>query len=71
MLLLTNGYTYRQTADILFVDEESISRWVLLYLEKGLHALKNHSLRRGEQGQGRLSATQPDELGKLLEQFPP
>jgi transposase len=68
LLLVTKGYTYRQTADILFVDEESISRWVQLYQEKGLHALKNHPRWGGEHSQGRLSATQHDELGKLLEQ---
>ena len=68
LLLVTKGYTYRQTADVLFVDEESISRWVQLYQEKGLHALKNHPRWGGEHGQGRLSATQLDGLGKLLEQ---
>ena len=42
LLLVTKGYSYRETADILFVDEDTISRWVRLYQEKGLDGLKNH-----------------------------
>ncbi len=42
LLLVTKGYTSRQIADILFVDEETISRWVRQYQEQGLAGLKNH-----------------------------
>ena len=42
LLLVAKGYSYRETADILFVDEATISRWVQLYQEKGLDGLKNH-----------------------------
>src|SRR5499425_3156859 len=34
LLLVTKGYSYRETADILFVDEETISRWTQSYQEK-------------------------------------
>jgi putative transposase len=68
LLLVTKGYSYRQTADILFVDEETISRWIELYQEKGLDGLKNHPRWGGEHGQRRLNEVELDELSKLLEQ---
>jgi transposase len=52
LLLVTKGYSYRQVADILFVDEETISRWVRLYKEYGLDGLKNHPRWGGEHGSG-------------------
>jgi hypothetical protein len=55
LLLVTKGYTYRQIADILFADEETISRGVRLYQEQGLEGLKNHPRWGGEHGQCRLS----------------
>ncbi len=42
LLLVTKGYSYCETADILFVDEETVSRWTKLYQEQGLDGLKNH-----------------------------
>jgi transposase len=68
LLLVTNGYSYRETADILFVDEETISRWAQSYQEKGLDGLKNDPRWGGEHGQRRLRADELDKLGKLLEQ---
>jgi transposase len=58
LLLVNKGYSYRQTADILFVDEETISRWVRGYAEHGLDGLKNHPGWGGEHGQRRLSETE-------------
>src|SRR5437867_6052555 len=66
LLLVTKGYSYRETADILFMDEETISRWVGLYQEKGLDGLRNHPCWGGEPGQRRLNEAELDELSKLL-----
>ena len=49
LLLVTKGYSYRETADILFLDEETISRWAQSYEEKGLDGLKNDPRWGGEQ----------------------
>jgi len=68
LLLVTKGYSYRETADILFVDEETISRWAQSYQEKGLDGLKNDPRWGGEHGQRRLKADELDKLSKLLEQ---
>jgi len=68
LLLVTKGYSYRETADILFVDEETISRWVQSYQEQGLDGLKNHPRWGGEHGQRRLQTAELDKLSKLLEQ---
>jgi putative transposase len=68
LLLVTKGYTYRQIADILFVDEETISRWVRLYQEQGLEGLRNHPRWGGEHGQGRLREAELAQLSQVLEQ---
>jgi putative transposase len=68
LLLVTKGYTYRQIADILFVDEETISRWVRLYQEQGLDGLKNHPRWGGEHGQCRLRELELAQLSQVLEQ---
>lgn len=67
LLLVNKGYSYRQTADILFVDEETISRWVRGYAEHGLDGLKNHPGWGGEHGQRRLSETEVAQLSQMLE----
>ena len=43
LLLVSKGYSSRQTADILFVDPESVSRWVAQYDEAGLDGLPQSS----------------------------
>ncbi|HXG91323.1 MAG TPA: helix-turn-helix domain-containing protein [Blastocatellia bacterium] len=48
-------YSFRETADILFLDEETISRWVQIYQQHGLDGLKNNPLWGGERGQGKLT----------------
>lgn len=69
LLLITKGYNYRETADILFIHEESVSRWVTLYQTKGLDGLKNHSHWGGENGQTSLKTdlTLESVLEKLLD----
>ena len=52
LLLVTKGYNYRETAEILFIDEETVSRWVTLYQLTGLDGLKNHPHWGGANGQG-------------------
>ena len=68
LLLVTKGYSYRQIADRLLVDEETISRWVRLYQEQGLAGLKNHPHWGGEQGQCWLSESEATQLRRVLAQ---
>jgi transposase len=49
LLLVSKGYSYRERADILFIDEETVSRWVRLYQTNGLDGLNNNPLWGGEQ----------------------
>ena len=51
LLLVSDGYSFQQTAAILFVDPESVSRWVGIYQRDGLDGLKNNPLWGGERGQ--------------------
>src|SRR5262250_1772930 len=67
LLLVTKGYSYRQTADILFVDEQTISQWVRRYQQHGLDGLKNHPLWGGEHGQRQLSDAELVALSTRLE----
>src|ERR1044071_2075963 len=68
LLLVSKGYSYRQVADILFVDEETVSRWVRLYQEHELDGLKNHPGWGGEHGQCWLSEIEAAQLSQVLEQ---
>jgi len=68
LLLVTDGYSFQQTAAVLFVDPESISRWVAIYQRDGLDGLKNHPLWGGERGQRWLNNEQLAQLGTLLDQ---
>jgi transposase len=68
LLLVTKGYSQRAAADILFVDEETVSRWVQRYQSDGLDGLKNHARWGGEHGQRRLSQTELTQLSKWLAQ---
>ena len=58
----------RQGADILFVDEETISRWVRLYTEHGLAGLKNPPRWGGEHGPRWLPEPEVGQLRQVLEQ---
>jgi transposase len=39
ILMLNNGYSFEEIAEILIMDEDSIRRWLNLYLEGGIEAL--------------------------------
>lgn len=67
LILVKKGYSYRETASILLVDEQTISRWVDLYKAEGLDGLKNHPRWGGEHGQRPLSQTEITQLKHLLE----
>lgn len=67
LLLVTDGYSFQQTAAVLFVDPESVSRWVSSYQRDGLDGLKNNPLWGGENGQRWLSAQQLTQLATLLD----
>ncbi len=62
LILVTQGYCYREIGRILLIDEKSISQWVALYQANGLNALKNHPGWGGEHEQRFLQA---DELLQL------
>src|SRR4029453_14007430 len=66
LILVHRGYSYREGAEILLVDEESISRWVEQYREHGLERLRNHPHWGGEHGQRGLSSEQVTELQRVL-----
>lgn len=68
LLLVTEGYSFQQTADVLFVDHESVSRWVSLYEREGLDGLKNNPRWGGEHGQCWLDTEQLARLGTLLDE---
>lgn len=68
LLLVTQGYSFQQTAEVLFVDAGSVSRWVSIYEREGLDGLKNNPLWGGEHGQRLLNSEQMAQLGTLLDQ---
>lgn len=68
LLLVSDGYSFQQTASLLFVDHESVSRWVSIYQREGLDGLKNNPLWGGERGQRFLSDEQLTRLGTLLDE---
>jgi len=67
LLLVSDGYSFQQTAAILFVDTESVSRWVAIYQRDGLDGLNNNPLWGGEHGQRWLNQQQLTQLGTLLD----
>jgi transposase len=68
LLLLTKGYSYSQTADILFLDEGTIRQWLHRYQEEGLEGLKNHPLWGGEHGQRLLNEQELTRFSTLLDE---
>ncbi len=66
LLLVTKGYSYLETAEILFVDEGTISRWASLYQASGLAGLKNHLRWGGEHGQRPLTIEELTLLSPVL-----
>jgi transposase len=68
LILVTQGYSYQEIGRILLLDEETISRWVMLYEEKGLAGLKNNPLWGGERGRSFLRAEQMEKLKGILQE---
>ena len=66
LLLLHQGYSQREVAVILLVDEETVGRWVRQYQERGLGGLRNEVGWGGEHGQRELSTEQVEELQRVL-----
>ncbi len=66
LILVHQGYSYREVGQILLVDEETISRWVRQYQERGLAGLKNDAQWGGEHGQRELGVEQVDDLKHTL-----
>ncbi len=66
LILVTQGYRYREIGRILLVDEESVSGWVTLYRAQGLDGLKNHPGWGGEHQQRFLTAEQLAALTQTL-----
>src|SRR5215211_7913885 len=51
LILVHQGYSYREVAEILLVDEDTVGRWVRQYQERGLGGLLNDAQWGGEHGQ--------------------
>jgi transposase len=66
LILVTQGYSYREVGRILLVDEESISQWVALYQADGLDGVKNHPGWGGEHAQRLLNVEQLAALKQRL-----
>lgn len=66
LLLVTKGYSYREIGEILFIDEETVSRWVSQYHLGGLDRLKNDPNWGGNHGQRALSKRELEELKKNI-----
>lgn len=66
LILVTQGYQYREVGRILLVDEESVSGWVTLYQARGLDGVKNHPGWGGEHQQRFLHAEHLAELKQRL-----
>lgn len=66
LILVHQGYSYGEIAQILLVDEETIGRWVRQYQERGLAGLENAPQWGGEHGQRELSTEQVDALQRIL-----
>lgn len=67
LLLVTIGYSYREAARILMVDEETVSRWIRPYEEKGLDGLKNDPNWGGEHDPRGLNEEELKSIAKILE----
>ena len=66
LILVTQGYSYREVGRILLVDEESVSKWASRYQVSGLDALTNDPGWGGEHAQRFLNAEQLAELNGTL-----
>lgn len=66
LLLVTKGYSYREVGEVLFIDEETVSRWVSQYHLGGLGRLRNDPNWGGNHGQRVLSEVELEELKKNI-----
>ena len=66
LLLVHQGDSHREVAEILLVDEDTVGRWVRQDQERGLRGLLNDVGWGGEHGQRELSAEQVEELTRVL-----
>lgn len=66
LILVHQGYSYREVGRILLVDEETIRRWVEHYQERGLSGLQNHPHWGGEHGQRELAPEEVERVQRLL-----
>src|SRR5215217_977062 len=66
LILVHQGYSYREVGRILLVDEETVRRWVEQYQERGVSGLCNHPHWGGEHGQRELREEQVEELQRVL-----
>jgi transposase len=66
LILVHQGYSYREVGQILLVDEDTIARWVQQYHERGLAGLRNDPQWGGEHGQRELTREQVESLKRLL-----
>src|SRR3989442_6926047 len=66
LILVHQGYSYREGARILLVEEETISRWVRQYQERGLAGLSNDPRSGAEHGPQELTAEPVDGLNPVL-----
>lgn len=66
LLLVSKGFSYREIGEILFIDEETVSRWAMKYQSAGLDGLKNDPRWGGEHGQRRLSEPDCESLKEML-----
>src|SRR2546422_11179463 len=55
LILVQQGYSYREVARILLVEEETLSRWVRQYQERGLAGLEDDPRWGGDHGERGLS----------------
>lgn len=66
LILVHQGYSHREVAEILLVDEDTVGRWVRQYQERGLAGLRNDPQWGGEHGQRELTGEQVEELKRRL-----
>src|SRR6476660_3058800 len=66
LILVHQGYSYREVGQILLVDEETISRWVRQPQERGLAGLKKDAQWGGEHGRRELGGEEVDDLRRTL-----
>ena len=64
ILLLDDGWTYEEIAEVLLLDEETIRRWEKRYQEGGVKQLQQDNYQGSE---GKLTASQEQELKNHLE----